>query len=324
MVVISTGLPNCREGRLNPVGAVDPRWLREATQAAEDLGYHSVWLNEFLTTDPATAANVEATPGYYDPLTTIAYLSAHTTTIRFLPSVLVLPMHEPILLTRQLQALDALSAGRVALGVGLGGTADAYRSLRGSAAGGVNRGTMMSEYLAAVRLLWESPVADFAGRYVQFEGVARTARPVQERLPVYVAGGGDAMIERVAAHGDVWVDALETPERVAAVRERLAGAAPAVTVARQFNVSIAGSSSAALENVRASLPGARKLPVATGSGPAPNANVFGTPDEVYEILVRYRDAGATEIAALFYSPTVESAVAQMELFQREVTPRLAG
>ena len=36
----STGVPNCREGRLNPIGSVDRAWMCEVAQAAEQLGYY--------------------------------------------------------------------------------------------------------------------------------------------------------------------------------------------------------------------------------------------------------------------------------------------
>jgi alkanesulfonate monooxygenase SsuD/methylene tetrahydromethanopterin reductase-like flavin-dependent oxidoreductase (luciferase family) len=45
-VKFSTGVPNCREGRLNPIGSVDPAWMSDVAQVAEQLGYYSLWLNE--------------------------------------------------------------------------------------------------------------------------------------------------------------------------------------------------------------------------------------------------------------------------------------
>ena len=64
----STGLPNCREGRLNPIGSVDPSWLRTVSIEAERLGYYSLWLNEFLQTDPSVTARFDEPPNYYDAI----------------------------------------------------------------------------------------------------------------------------------------------------------------------------------------------------------------------------------------------------------------
>ena len=134
----STGVPNCREGRLNPIGSVDPAWMSDVAQAAEQLGYYSLWLNEFLETEPNVRVRFDDPPNYYDALTTLGYLAAQTRRIRFLPSVVVLPLHHPILLNRQAATLDVLSGGRLTLGVGLGGSREDYRRLRGEL-GAVNR-----------------------------------------------------------------------------------------------------------------------------------------------------------------------------------------
>jgi alkanesulfonate monooxygenase SsuD/methylene tetrahydromethanopterin reductase-like flavin-dependent oxidoreductase (luciferase family) len=152
-VKFSTGVPNCREGRLNPIGSVDPAWMSDVAQAAEQLGYYSLWLNEFLETEPNVRVRFDNPPNYYDALTTLGYLAAQTRRIRFLPSVLVLPLHHPILLNRQAATLDVLSGGRLTLGVGLGGSREDYRRLRGEL-GAVNRGQMMDEFVQALRALW--------------------------------------------------------------------------------------------------------------------------------------------------------------------------
>jgi len=69
-VKFSTGVPNCREGRLNPIGSVDRAWMCEVAQAAEQLGYYSLWLNEFLETEPNVRARFDDPPSYYDALGT--------------------------------------------------------------------------------------------------------------------------------------------------------------------------------------------------------------------------------------------------------------
>jgi alkanesulfonate monooxygenase SsuD/methylene tetrahydromethanopterin reductase-like flavin-dependent oxidoreductase (luciferase family) len=42
--------------RLNPLGSVAPAWMCVVAKAAEELGYCSPWLNEFLQTEPNVAA----------------------------------------------------------------------------------------------------------------------------------------------------------------------------------------------------------------------------------------------------------------------------
>ena len=177
-----------------------PAVLRALAQAAEQLGYYSLWLNEFLETEPNVRARFEDPPSYYDALTTLGYLAALTHQIRFLPSVIVLPLHHPILLNRQIATLDVLSGGRVTLGIGLGGSLDDYRRLRGEL-GAVNRGQMMDEFAPALRALWSEEKASFSGRFVNFRDVQCFPKPLQNPLPLYMAGEADAVLRRIGRFG---------------------------------------------------------------------------------------------------------------------------
>jgi len=86
----STALPSCREGRLHPIGSVGPDWLIEVSEKADSLGYHSLWTNEFLTTDPEVSARLDDAPTYYDPLLKFAWVARATRDVRFMTSTMVL------------------------------------------------------------------------------------------------------------------------------------------------------------------------------------------------------------------------------------------
>jgi probable F420-dependent oxidoreductase len=320
----STGLPNCREGRLNPIGSVDPGWLTEVTTAAEDLGYHSIWLNEFLQTDPGVKERYDVPPNCYDPMVTASLLAAHTRRIRFVTSTIVLPHHHPLLLSRQIATLDVLSGGRFTLGIGLGGSAEEYRRLRGEL-GRANRGAMLDEYLEALRVLWTERSATHHGTYVRFDDVEAFPKPVQEPLPIFMAGKAEGVFHRIARLGEGWIDTFMTPPEIAArvadlrrFVSQARGRAEPVEIARQFYLSLAPSDELARANHEASLPGAR--------GPAsfgpPNSEmvIIGTPDHVAARLRDYVAAGVTEICAIFFSPTAAGAIEQMTLFRDEVIP----
>ena len=212
----STGVPNCREGRLNPIGSVDPAWMSDVAQAAEQLGYYSLWLNEFLETEPNVRARFDDPPNCYDALTTLGYLAAQTRRIRFLPSVLVLPLHHPILLNRQAATLDVLSGGRLTIGVGLGGSREDYRRLRGEL-GAVNRGQMMDEFVQALQALWSEQKASFSGRFVDFRDVHCFPKPRQDPLPLFMAGEADAVLRRIGRFAQGWIDSFSPPDSTSSV-----------------------------------------------------------------------------------------------------------
>jgi len=324
-VPVSTGLPNCREGRLNPIGAVDRAWLLDVAQAAEDLGYHSLWLNEFLTTDPSVLANFDEPPSYYDPLTTIAYLAARTNQIRFLTSTIILPLHEPLLLSRQVATLDVLSGGRITLGTGLGGPAQEFGRIRGDLAG-VNRGQLMSEYLAALRQLWTGRRAGFGGDHVRFADVEAFPKPVQDPLPIYMAGTADSVLERIAEFGQGWIDTLLSADQVRAKRDKLQSltrgvpgrGSDSIEVARQFYVSVAGSRAEAETQLVNSLPGTRKPPTAGNTASVIDMTVAGDPGHIRSTVSRFVAAGATEVCLIFYADSAAATLAQMETMAHEL------
>ena len=321
----STGVPNCREGRLNPIGSVDRAWMSDVAQAAEQLGYYSLWLNEFLETEPNVRARFDDPPSYFDALTTLGYLAALTRQIRFLPSVLVLPLHHPILLNRQVATLDVLSGGRVTLGVGLGGSLEDYRRLRGELAA-YNRGQMMDEFVPALRALWTEEKASFSGRFVNFREVHCFPKPLQNPLPLYMAGEADAVLRRVGRYAQGWIDSFSPPdsmrEMIGKIRDYAReerGAGASVEIARQFYISLAGTREAAQANLAASLPNAKPVQPARRREGA-EAVLAGTPAEIAARLRDYIAVGVTEICAIFYSPDAAGALRQMEMFARDVIP----
>jgi len=323
-VKFSTGVPNCREGRLNPIGSVARSWMCDVASAAEEHGYYSLWLNEFLETEPNVAARFDNPPNYYDPLVTIGYLAALTRRIRLVTSTIVLPHHHPVLLNRQIASLDVLSDGRITLGIGLGGSQEEFRRLRGDL-GACNRGQMMDEFAAALRTLWTEDKASFSGRHVNFENLQCFPKPVQQPFPMFMAGEAEGALRRLARFGDGWICTVLLPEIIRQkydviqgyVREARGRDVP-LEVARQFYVSIAETQEAAEANLKASLPNAK--PSQAARRREGEMNLVGAPAPMAARLKDYIAAGVTEFCVIFYSPDARGALKQMELFAREVIP----
>jgi probable F420-dependent oxidoreductase len=326
-IKFSVGIPNCREGRLHPIGSVDPSWLRTVAVRAEQLGYYSLWLNEFLETDPSVSAKFDLPPNYYAPLVTIGHLTALTSRIRFTTSTIVLPHHHPVPLSRDLQTLDALSGGRMTLGIGLGGSTEEFRRLRGDLKA-PNRGNMMDEFVASLRsLLGTDRRASFEGEYVRFENLESYPKPERQPFPIFMAGEADGVLRRLARYGDGWIDTFMYPEALTAkvnqirrYRRELVGDDREFEVARQFYVSIADTREAAQANLTASLPGAKATQTPPRRSEPMEMNLIGTPSDVGARLREYSKAGVTEICAIFYSPDAATELRQMERFVDEVIP----
>jgi alkanesulfonate monooxygenase SsuD/methylene tetrahydromethanopterin reductase-like flavin-dependent oxidoreductase (luciferase family) len=97
----------------------------------------------------------------YDPLVTLAAAAAVTQRIRLLTSVLLVPLHSAGVLAKQAASLDALSGGRLTLGVGVGAREDDFRAAPASFQ---NRGKRFEEQLDIMKRVWSGqPLADDIG-----------------------------------------------------------------------------------------------------------------------------------------------------------------
>lgn len=330
----SLGVPNCREGKAHPHGVVGADWMGPIARTADELGYNSLWLNELLqhqlaaqsrSDDPMASANFNSPANYFDPITIMSYMAAVTSRVRFTTATIILPHHHPVVLSRQIATLDHLSSGRVTLGVGLGGSADSFHALRGDL-GAVNRGRMMDEYIDALRAQWESPRASFDGKYVNLRDAECYPKPIQQPVPIYVAGPSSAALERSAQRAEGWIDSHLLPQQLVEAKayiddhRRNGGRADGeFTIARQFYVSLSDTFGSALNTVREATNGASRQETVTDSQ---GRRIIGTPDDVVQTIGPYLDAGVSEVCVIFYAKSLNQVVHQAELFASKVVPQL--
>src|SRR5215475_1327802 len=137
--------------QIGPLGTRDN--LVQVAQRAEALGYDNLWTVERLLyplkpRTPYGASADGSLPEQYkrslDPLTALTYIAAHTKKIGLGTSVLDMPYYNPVVLARQLTAIDVLSEGRLRVGLGLGWSEDEYLATGASMK---NRGTRADEFL---------------------------------------------------------------------------------------------------------------------------------------------------------------------------------
>ena len=94
-----------------------PDAVRRAAQAAEALGYSDVWVSDHVI---HPAAQDYPSPFLIDPFVTLTWAAASTSSIGLGTSVVVLPQYHPLWLANTTSSLDAMSGGRLKLGVGVG------------------------------------------------------------------------------------------------------------------------------------------------------------------------------------------------------------
>jgi probable F420-dependent oxidoreductase len=208
--------------------SVEPDTLARRAQLAEQAGLESLWVGDHI----ALPSEVEsADQPRLEALTAVSYLAALTSRVRLGLGVIVLPQRQPVLLAKQLSSIDALSGGRLILGIGVGWIERELAALGVSLA---ERGARTDEYLAVMRALWTEPAPSFDGRFVSFASVTQRPRPPQQpHPPITIGGHSPAAYRRAVQTGDGWygvyLDVEETAEAltglrtVAARHERPAG-----------------------------------------------------------------------------------------------------
>jgi probable F420-dependent oxidoreductase len=212
-----------------------PAYVRDFAQAAEAVGFHSVWVPEHIVffqryesvypypPEPGSIAAqqlpVGRLPALFDPLLTCQALALHTTTLRVGTAVALLPLRHPLLWAREVSTLDHFTGGRFELGVGVGWLAEEYDALGVPFA---QRGRIADEHLAALRRVWASDESTFHGDHVDFTDAVSLPKPVQAPgPPVHIGGESNAALRRVARFGDGWYGWNMTPAQFEHGLERL-------------------------------------------------------------------------------------------------------
>jgi alkanesulfonate monooxygenase SsuD/methylene tetrahydromethanopterin reductase-like flavin-dependent oxidoreductase (luciferase family) len=132
----------------------------------------------------------------YEPLITLAAAAAVTQRLRLITTVLLTPLHNTGMLAKQSASLDAISGGRLTLGVGVGSREDDFRA---APAEFHHRGKHFEEQLDTMQRIWSGqPLTDDTGPI----GPA----PVQPGGPELLIGGySPRAIQRVGRWGNGYI-----------------------------------------------------------------------------------------------------------------------
>lgn len=199
--------------------SADADALVRRARMAEELGFEALWVGDHIAL-PSDGPYPQDQPRL-EAVVALTYLAAVTSRVRLGVGVFVLPQRQPVLLAKQLSSIDALSGGRLTVGIGVGYVEAELQALGASLA---DRGARTDEYLAAMRALWDAPTPAFSGRFVSFADVIQRPRPVQTPHPPIVIGGhSPAAYRRAVQSGNGWygwqLDVEQTAQALAGLRE---------------------------------------------------------------------------------------------------------
>jgi probable F420-dependent oxidoreductase len=180
-----------------------PRNLTEFARRAERLGYRSLWTFQRLLV-PSDAAMAPVYRSVLDPMVSLGYAAAVTSSIRLGVAVVNHPFMSPLLLAKQAATADVLSGGRIDLGIGSGWLPAEFT---GSGASMADRGARTEEYVTALRALWTG-AGGFKGKFYEIPPGRQDPPPVQRPGPPILLGGmSRPAMERAGRIADGWVTA---------------------------------------------------------------------------------------------------------------------
>lgn len=219
---------------LNAGPLATPTNAVEMACRAEALGYDSIVVTDHVVIPrridskyPYNATErlfVPADADYLEPLSMLCFLAGATRTIRFGPSVLVLPYRNPVLTAKMLATIDVLSGGRLFVGVGAGWLAEEFTAVGAPPFG--SRGAVADEWIEIFLKLWTEGNPAFEGRFYQVRDIGCFPKPAQKpHPPLFVGGNSRPAIRRAARYGQSWhafrVPPDELPPLLSYLREQL-------------------------------------------------------------------------------------------------------
>ena len=297
-------------------GASYDQLLRLA-QAAEAAGYDA-----FFRSDHYLAmGGGDGLPGPTDAWVTLAGLARETSRLRLGTMVTAATFRLPAPLAIAVAQVDAMSGGRVELGIGTGWFAEEHSAYGIPFPPLAERFERLAEQLAIVTGLWETPVGErfsYPGKHYQLTDSPALPKPVRRpRPPVIVGGGGakrtPALAARYAAEFNM---PFASVEDTGAQYERVRTACR--EAGRDADLTYSAAQVLCCGKDEAEV---RRRAAAIGRDPAElRANgVAGTPAECVERIGRFAELGATRL----YLQTLDvDDLEHVELVAAEVMPQV--
>jgi len=200
-----------------PADTMDPAFI---AQKAEELGFESIWYHEHpilpvnsASPFPATGGEIPDTYRHFtDPYIALARASAVTSKIKLCTGITLIPERNPLILAKEIAALDQYSGGRFVFGIGAGWNREETTIMGGDFD---HRWTQTREAVMALKELWTKDEAEFHGRYYDFPPVYCYPKPAQKpHPPILLGGNAPNVLRRIARWADGWLPNRATPGQI--------------------------------------------------------------------------------------------------------------
>jgi probable F420-dependent oxidoreductase len=280
----SVGLPQTFDGD-------DPRPVATYAMRAETLGFTGLWSMDSAVGGPTSGAPM------LDGLHLLAYAAAVTRTPRLGIAVIVMGRRQPVLLAKEIAALDRLTGGRLTVGVGLGAPADETVAGLGFPTDRAVR--RLVEGVAVMRALWGADEASYDGEIHRLTRARVEPKPIQRPgPPVWFGAGREPALRRAARIADGWIGAGSSSaedfvRQAPIVREALAEAGrdpERFAIAKRVYLAVEDDAAVGRRRMAAVLD-----PMYGRAGLADRCAVCGPPEQIADTVREIVAAGAQEV-----------------------------
>jgi len=296
--------------------------MTSVAQTIERAGFESLWVYDHFHTVPVATQEVT-----YEAWTLMAALATVTDTVRLGQMCTCNSYRPPSYLAKVAASIDAISGGRVDMGIGAGWYEAEYLGYGYEFPKPSVRIGMLREGVEIMRALWTEDEVSYDGKYYSLDGAICQPKPLQSpHIPLWIAGGGEQLTLNVAARYADYTNFggdIATFERKSDI---LAGHCEAVgrdfgeiTRSVNFNVICAETESEVADRIAWVIEHYRPF---VGNDRAERIpaqfEMAGTPEQLVERLKPWSAAGMEY--AIVYFPEAAYDTTGLELFAEQVIP----
>ena len=192
----------------------DPQaaWSRtvEVAQAADRLGFESVWLYDHFHTTPDPTDELT-----FESFTSLSALAALTRRVRLGHVVVCSSFRNPALMAKMFSTMDTISGGRMEVGIGGGWKKEEWEAYGYDFPPTPERLKVLEETLEVMTRMFEPGRASWQGEHARIDGAINLPKPIQQpRIPIMVGGNGREVTWRIAARlaDEINVDSMPVEE----------------------------------------------------------------------------------------------------------------
>jgi probable F420-dependent oxidoreductase len=330
-----------------------PAAILRVAKEAEDLGYDSVWVHDYLiwtktldrvhlscgSREAVDMAGDEYPPMFFESLTNLAFLAGATSRIRLGTAILVLPYRNALVTAKQLACIDVLSNGRLELGIGQGsGKSTLNEDFEVLGIPRREKIQRTRETFEAMRKIWMEDAPAFEGEFIKFPTATIYPKPVQKPHPrIWIGGSTDKSLEMIADYATGWITSAIPPDRLPTAIDGLntrlveRGRHPSeMTIATEIEVLVADSTDEAKRQAARTLitlyehysgvPAHAELKEVDPDvlEQAWATSLVGTVDGIREEVRRYIGVGCNAFELKFIYHDIDHMVVQMRRFAEGV------